>query len=364
MPINGNSNQADEWQVQVSKRKKNNQRKQKKGQRYSSKEQIVNKNKRDNAYYYQTSKKNKDQNGNKNKNGKRSNKYDNKVKKQNKGRDILLESIPIDRNKNLNIIKSTSLLKLQFERQQNSQKDISIDLKSKNMILDSKKAMSEISDMTAVSVTSLASDTNSATSSTLTQTNSLIKENIEENRSNEILDKKCISKTELSEETLLNKENECTPTGKNNKINSSFKKIASPISASVSPKSTSSIIVNTITTNGIISHMKGNLDEKSIKVPQKDELIRKLESECSFSSTSSVTSFNSDASTSKSSSHSGDDSESVITAKNETEDLKMTENKKETEEIKKTSDEKCEKVIKEEKKNNSKEDMTKKSIRI
>lgn len=105
------------------------------------------------------------------------------------------------------------------------------------------------------------------------------------------------------------------------------------------------------------------MDEESNKEPQKDELIRKLEEECSLSSTSSVTSYNSDASTSKSSSHSGDDSESVITAKNETDDLKMTETKKDSEEVTKTSDEKCDKVIKEEEKtNNNKEDMTKKVL--
>jgi len=337
------NNQTDEWQIQVSKRKKNNQRKQKKGQRYSSKDQLVNKNKRDNSYYYQTSKKNKDQNGNKNKNGKRSNKFENKLKKQNKGRDNILDIIPIERNKNLNIIKSTSLLKIQFERQQNSQKDGLIDLKSKGLLLNPKKTISEMSDVTAVSVTSLASESNTETSSTLTQTNSL-KDQIE--NGNEV-HKSSISKEKLSDATLLNKESECSSSEKD-KMESS-QKIASPLSSS-----TSSIAVKTVNTTGIIDQKKDEIKEDN---REKDELIRKLESACSLSSSSS-TSFDSNSST-KSDNHSGDDNESVITAKNDADELKMNENKKETESKKSNEeDTNTQEKVSEKKK----DDMTKKVL--
>lgn len=343
-----NNTQSDEWQVQVSKRKKNNQRKQKKNQRYSSKEQLVNKNKRDSSYYYQTTKKAKDQNGNKNKNGKRSNKYENKMKKQNRGRDNILDSIPIERNKNLNIIKSTSLLKIQFERQQNSQRENTLDLNSKDLLVP-KKTISEMSDVTAVSVTSLASDTNSMTSSTLTQTNSLMKDQIE-NHDAEVIETKDVSKDKLSESTLLNKESECSSNGKEIETTS---KLTTPIANSITPKTTSSITVNAVNTTGIISQKKEDSTGNNSTIEQKDEVIKRLESQCSISSSSSVTSFDSSAS-SKSENSSGDDNESVITAKNDNDDLKMTENKKEAEKESK----------KEEKKNNTskKDDMTKKVL--
>jgi len=339
------NNQGDEWQVQVSKRKKNNQRKQqKKNQKYSSKEQVVNKNKRDSSYYYQTTKKNKEQNGNKNKNGKRSNKFENKMKKQNRGgKDNILDNIPIERNKNLNVVKSTSLLKIQIERQQNSQRDNALDLNSKDLIVP-KKTMSEISDETAVSVTSLASDTNSMTSS-VTQTNSLIKEQIN-SRSTDVTDKKNVPKDKLSETTLLDKESECSS---RNKEIESASRLISPITHSISPKSSSSITINAVNTTGIICQKKEGSEEKENK---KDEIIKRLESQCSLSSSSSVTSFDSNAS-SKSESSSGDDNESVITAKNETDDVKIPEKKKENEkEVKKE----------ENKKVNTKDDMTKKVL--
>ncbi|OUM68204.1 hypothetical protein PIROE2DRAFT_68738 [Piromyces sp. E2] len=355
MPIT--SNQSDEWQVQVSKRKKNNQRKAKKNQRYSSKEQVVNKNKRDNSYYYQTTKKNKDQNGSKSKNGKRSNKFDSKIKKQNKPRDNLLDSIPIERNKNLNIIKSTSLLKIQFEQQQNSQKDVHMDLKSKDLLLP-KKTISEMSDVTAVSVTSLASDTNSMTSSTLTQTNSM-KDQIVDHHDTEVIEKKSITKDKLSETTLLNKESECSSTGKEN-LNLSHDKTASPMPTSITPKTTSSVALNTVHSSNIITPKKEGLSKESDT--QKDELIKKLESQCSLSSSSSVTSFDSSTSSKSTENHSGDDNESVVTAKNETEDLKMTENK-ETESSKNSEDKNEEVSKNEEKKSETKkDDMTKKVL--
>ncbi|ORY52232.1 hypothetical protein LY90DRAFT_508211 [Neocallimastix californiae] len=346
---NNNFNQGDEWQVQVSKRKKNNQRKQKKNQKYSSKEQLINKNKRDNSYYYQTSKKAKEQNGNRNKNGKRSNKFENKMKKQNRGRDNILDSISIERNKNLNVVKSKSLLKIQFERQQNDEKKSSIDINSKELVVP-KKTISEMSDATAVSVTSLASDSNSMTSSTLTQTNSL-KDQIDDNKNTEIIDKKDGSKEKLSETTLLNKEND-----EKEQMESSSK--ITSISISVSQKSSSSITINTVNTNGIISQMKKN----SVVLEQKDEIIRRLESHCSLSS-SSVTSFDSDES-SKSEDNSGDDNESVITAKNDGDYLKLTEIKKASE-SKKCNEKINEKEIKKEEKNDKdskKEDMTKKVL--
>jgi len=347
---NNNFNQGDEWQVQVSKRKKNNQRKQKKNQKYSSKEQLVSKNKRDNSYYYQTSKKSKEQSGNKNKNGKRSNKYENKMKKQNRGRDNILDSISIERNKNLNVVKSTSLLKIQFERQQNGEKESSLNINSKELVVP-KKTISEMSDVTAVSITSLASDSNSMTSSTLTQTNSL-KDQVNDNKNAEIIDRKDASKEKLSETTLLNKEND------EKEQMESTSKIAS-ISTSISQKSSSSITINTENTNGIISQMKKNSEVSE----QKDEIIRRLESHCSLSSSSSVTSFDSDES-SKSEGNSGDDNESVITAKNDGDDLKLTENKK-TYESKKCDEKISEKEIKKEEENvkdNKKEDMTKKVL--
>jgi len=349
MPIT--NNQSDEWQVQVSKRKKNNQRKNKKNQRYSSKEQILNKNKRDNTYYYQTTKKTKDKNGSKNKNGKRSNKLDSKIKKQNKVRDNLLDSIPIERNKNLNIIKSTSLLKIQFERQQNSQKDVTLDLKSKDLLLP-KKTISEMSDVTAVSVTSLVSDSNSMTSSTLTQTNSL-KDQIMDHQDAEVIEKNNITKDKLSEATLLNKDNECSTSDKEN-LNLSNDKTASPISTSPTPKTTSTVNLKAV-------HSASSKKEEMSKDDdsQKDELIKKLESQCSISSSSSVTSFDSSASSKSGNSHSGDDNESVVTAKNETDDLKMSENKES-----KNTEGKTEEVSKkEEKKSESKkDDMTKKVL--
>jgi len=324
---NTNVCQGDEWQVQVSKRKKNCQRKQKKNQKYSSKDQLVNKNKRDNAYYYQNTKKNSNQNGNKNKNGKRSNKFESKMKKQSKGRDILLESIPIDRNKNLNIIKSTSLLKIQFERQQNSQRENSSLNKE---LLVPKKTISEMSDAT-VSVTSLASDTNSMTSSTLTQ--------IDDQHDVEIIN----NKENFSDSTLLNKANDSSD--EKEKMGS---KLASPISSSLSPKSTTSLTVNIVNTNGIISQKKECSVEKS---SQKDELIKRLESQCSISSSSSDTSYDSEASSTESSS-SDDSRESDITAGNE-----LEEAKKNTEEKDKKQDKKEEKKLED-----KKEDMTKKVL--
>jgi hypothetical protein len=137
MPSN-NISQGDEWQVQVSKRKKNNQRKQKKGQKYSSKEQFVTKNKRDGSNYYQTSKKTKEQNGNKNKNGKRSNKFENKMKKQNRVRDNIIDLSLIERKKNLSLGKPTSLLKIQLERQQINEKECSLNLNSKELLVPNK----------------------------------------------------------------------------------------------------------------------------------------------------------------------------------------------------------------------------------
>jgi len=346
MPSN-NISQGDEWQVQVSKRKKNNQRKQKKGQKYSSKEQLVNKNKRDSSYYYQTSKKTKEQNGNKNKNGKRSNKFENKMKKQNRGRDNILDLSPIERNKNLNVGKPTSLLKIQFERQQHNQKECSIDLNSKELLVPN-KTISEMSDVTAVSVTSLASVSNSITSSTLTQTNSL-KDQIDGSDNDEVNNKNDVTKEKLSETTLLNKENdEKQEISSSNKLNS--------ISNSVNHKSSSSLTINAVNTNGIISQKKSSEISE-----QNDEVIRRLENQCSLSTSSSVTSFNSEQS-SNSESNSGDDNESVITAKNDSDDSKIARNK-ETSGNKK--DEKiCEEENKkEEKRNNSKkDDMTKKVL--
>jgi len=349
MPIT--NNQSDEWQVQVSKKKKNNQRKSKKNQRYSTKEQVVNKNKRDNTYYYQNSKKNKDQNGNRNKNGKRSNKFDSKIKKQNRVKDNLLDSIPIERNKNLNIIKSTSLLKIQFERQQNSQKDISLDIKSEDLTLP-KKTISEMSDVTAVSVTSLASDSNSMTSSTLTQTNS-IKDHIMDHHNTEVIEDNNLSKEKLSENTLLNKDNECSSTEKEN-VNLSNNKTASPISTSLTPKTNS--LINSSTKHSI-SNVNHKKEEKSNS--QKDELIKKLESQCSISS-SSVTS--SDYSVySKSENNSSDGDSEPVTKKNETEEIKVIN--KDTE-ISKNSEEKNEEGYKKEEKKpkNKKDDMTKKVL--
>jgi len=346
MPIT--NNQSDEWQVQVSKRKKNSQRKNKKNQRYSSKEQVVNKNKRDNAYYYQTTKKTKEQNGSKSKNGKRSNKFDSKIKKQNKARDNLLDTIPIERNKNLNIVKSTSLLKIQFERQQNSQKDASLDLKSKDLLLP-KKTISEMSDVTAVSITSLASDSNSMTSSTLTQTNSL-KDQIVDQHNTEVIENNNITKEKLSETTLLNKDNESSSAEKEN-LNLSNEKTASPMSSSITPKTTSYAVHSA----DIISPKK---EESKDSDSQKDELIKRLESQCSISSSSSVTSFDSSVSSKSGNNRLGDDNESIVTAKNDNEDLKMTENK---ENESKNIEEKNEK--KEEKKSESKkDDMTKKVL--
>jgi len=340
MPVTTSSNQANEWQVQVSKKKKNTQRK-KKGQKYSSKEQVINKNKRDNAYYYQNSKKTKDQNGNKNKNGKRSNKFENKMKKQSKQRDDVIDSLPIERNKNLNIIKSTSLLKIQFERQQNSQKDDSIDFKSKDLIINPKKTISEMSDVTAVSVTSLSSETNSMTSSTLTQTNSL-KDHINDQHEGEVVDKTDISKDKLSDSTLLNKESECSSNEKS--ISSSSNKSATPVYSSDSSKNASSITANNSSKDDEI---------------HKDEIIRQLQSQCSVSSSSSIESLVSECT--PQASHIIDSKKE--STENKSEDLKLKEGSKEVENTPKMAEEKREELKKEDKKlENKKEDTTKKVL--
>ncbi|ORX54902.1 hypothetical protein BCR36DRAFT_581791 [Piromyces finnis] len=320
------NNQTDEWQIQGSKRKKNNQRKTKKNQKYLSKDQIVNKSKRENACYYQNTKKSKDQNGNKNKSGKRSNKFDNKIKKQNREKDNILDSIPIERNKNLNIIKSTSLLKIQIEQKQNCEKDVSLDLKSKDLLLP-KKTISEMSDVTAVSITSLASDSNSITSSTLTQTNSLKDNIVEHSQDAEVIEKNNSTKNKYSETTLLKK---CFNTEKVEVADADLK----------------------------TENSKDNEESKEKELPknskeiQSVEEVKKLEDQCSVSSSSSVTSFDSSTSSKSSNNHYGDDNESVITAKNDAEDLKITENK--NKEIAKNSEEK--------KVDNKKDDMTKKVL--
>ncbi|KAG4086408.1 hypothetical protein H8356DRAFT_962598 [Neocallimastix lanati (nom. inval.)] len=347
MPSN-NISQGDEWQVQVSKRKKNNQRKQKKGQKYSSKEQFVTKNKRDGSNYYQTSKKTKEQNGNKNKNGKRSNKFENKMKKQNRVRDNIIDLSLIERKKNLSLGKPTSLLKIQLERQQINEKECSLNLNSKELLVPN-KTISEMSDVTAVSVTSLASVSNSITSSTLTQTNSL-KDQIGDSNNDEV-NNNDVTKEKLSETTLLNKENdEKQEISSSNKLNS--------ISNSENHKSSSSLTINKVNTNDIKSQKK-----KSYEISvQKDEGVQGLENECSLSTSSSVTSFNSEQST-NSESNSGDDNESIITAKNDREDSKIAKNEetcgnKKDEEI-------CEKdTKKEEKKNNNgkKDELTEKVL--
>jgi len=355
MPMNSTSNQNNEWQVQVSKKKKNAQKKQKKGQKYSSKEQVLNKNKRDSAYYFQNPKKSKEQNGNKNKNGKRSNKYENKLKKQNKERDNILDSIPIERNNNLNIIKSTSLLKIQFERQQESQKDVSIDIKSKDLLHNPKKTMSEMSDITAVSVTSLSSESNSVTSSTLTQTNSL--KDINDQHEGEVVNNSSLSKDKLSDSTLLNKEQECSSNEKS--ISSSSDKSATPVFSSESSKPSSSNSMNTIKTNGIVGQKEefGKDDEL-----QKDEIIKKLQSQCSVSSSSSAESFVSDDS-SKCTPQASRINDNIELTKNKEDDLKVSEKRKETEKTPVKSEEKCDEIKKEDEKvDNKKEDMTKKVL--